>query len=103
PPPPSPPSVISRTADGHATIRAQRIATPLRLDGKLDDAAYALPSFSGFIQSEPKAGEPATEETEGWVFFDDENVYVAARCWETHPELITATDVRRDSNTIQFS
>jgi hypothetical protein len=103
PPPPVPPSVISRDSAGQATIRAQRIDTALRIDGRLDDTAYALPSFSGFIQADPVAGAPATERTEAWIFFDDDNVYVAARCWETHPELITASDMLRDSPSIRFS
>jgi hypothetical protein len=95
--------VISRGSTGQATIRAQRIDTALRIDGRLDDAAYALPSFSGFIQADPVAGVPATERTEAWIFFDEDNVYVAARCWETHPELITASDMLRDSPSIRFS
>ncbi len=103
PPPPSAPEVISRDAEGRATIRAQRLPAPLRIDGKLDDVAYSLPSFSGFIQAEPHSGQPATERTEAWVFFDDDNLYVVARCWETHPERITANEMRRDSTAIQYN
>ena len=103
PPAPVAPEVISRDAAGHATIRAQRVTTPIKIDGKLDEEAYSLPSFSGFIQAEPKAGEPATERTEVWLLFDDDNVYLVARCWETHPERITANEMRRDSAAIQYN
>jgi hypothetical protein len=97
------PDVITRDAAGHATVRAQRLPSPLKIDGKLDDEAYSLPSFSGFIQAEPRSGEPATERTEVWVLFDDDNIYIVARCWETHPERITANEMRRDSTAIQYN
>jgi len=91
------PAVISRDASGRATVRATRIATPLRIDGRLDEAVYrdVLP-LSDFIQNDPKEGAPASEKTEVWLFFDDDNVYVVGRCWETQPERISANEMRRD-------
>src|SRR5262245_23194262 len=72
PPPPVPPEVVTRDASGLATIRAIRLETPLHIDGDLDEAIYSstLP-VSGFIQNEPHAGQPATEQTEMWIFFDN--------------------------------
>src|SRR5262245_33981617 len=64
PEPPKLSDVIVRDETGRVTIRAQRIAAPLRIDGELQEAAYSLPSFSGFIQAEPRNGESATERTE---------------------------------------
>jgi len=80
-------------------MRAVRIDQPLRIDGSLDEAVYmATPPADGFIQQLPKAGEPATERTEVWVFYDTRNVYVAARCWDSAPESEwVANDMRRDS------
>src|ERR1041385_9577061 len=40
PPPPIPPEVITRDEEGHATVRAIRLAVPLRIDGGLDEALY---------------------------------------------------------------
>ena len=101
PPVPLPPEVISRDTSGHATIRAVRLTAPLRLDGRLDEPVYAsVPSISDFIQQEPIEGSPATEKTEVWLFFDRDNVYVAARCWETHPERRVAREMRRDNPAI---
>ncbi len=81
------------------TVRAMRLATPIRVDGRLDEALYAkVPAVSDFIQAEPAEGAPATEKTEIWVFFDDEHVYFAARCWESRPDHIIANDMRRDGN-----
>ena len=33
-----------------------------------------------------------------WVAFDDDNVYVSFRCWDSAPERRVATDMRRDVN-----
>jgi hypothetical protein len=99
PPAPIAPSVISRDDDGRATVRAFRLTQPLRLDGQLDEPFYRdVPSMSDFIQMEPRNGAPATERTEAWLFFDDDNVYVSVRCWDTDPDSIIATEMRRDSN-----
>ena len=98
---PVPAETISRTAEGAVTIRAVRIPEGLTLDGRLDEPYYReVPSFSGFIQLDPVEGAPATEKTEVWIFFDDTNLYVAARCWDSEPDLMIANEMRRDSNNI---
>ena len=74
----------------------------MKIDGRLDDAVYAeVPPITDFIQQEPDEGAPATERTEAWVMFDDDNLYVACRCWDTHPERIVANDMRRDSSNLR--
>src|SRR5215216_3299122 len=97
PAPPIAPAVIARDASGRATIRAVRVPSPIRLDGVLDEALYtSVPPISDFIQQEPEQGAPATEKTEMWVAFDDDNVYVSFRCWESEPDQIVANEMRRD-------
>ena len=92
---------VTRDDRGSATVRAVRLTQPLRLDGRLDEEIYrTVPPIDGFLQQVPQEGAPATEPTEMWVFFDDENVYVAARCLDSQPERITANELRRDSNAI---
>ena len=87
PPPPVPPETIARDAAGRATVRAVRLTESWRLDGALDEAIYEeVPPVSGFIQQLPNEGEPATERTEAWVFYDAQNVYVGARLWDSAPE-----------------
>ena len=50
------------------------------------------------MQQLPIEGAPTTERTEAWVFFDDENVYVAARLWSGVPESQwIANEMQRDS------
>src|SRR5262245_49834135 len=99
---PLPPEVISRSEDGsRATLRAVRITSPLKIDGKLEEEVYqTVPSISDFIQQEPNEGAPATEKTEVWLLFDDANFYVVARCWDSHPERMIATEMRHDGSRI---
>ena len=92
-----------RDAQGRLTLRAIRQASAMRIDGKLDEPLYAnVQPVSDFIQMEPAGGQPASEKTEVWVFFDERNVYVAMRAWESRPELAVANEMRRDSNNIRM-
>ena len=96
-----PPEVLSRDTEGRVTVRATRLAEPIVVDGRLAELIYReVPSMTEFIQQEPLEGELATEQTEVWVFFDDDNIYVSARCWDSHPEKIVANEMRRDNRNI---
>ena len=99
PPPPVLPEILNRDPDGRATMLAIRLSEELDLDGSLDEAVYdEFGSASGFSQQFPIEGAPATEDTEVWIFYDDENVYVAARCWDSAPEdQWIADEMQRDS------
>jgi len=101
PPAPVAPAVITRDAAGHATVRAVKIESPLRPDGRLDEEVYRIvPSISDFIQSEPIPGVPATQKTEVWILFDSNNLYISARCWESNPERMIVNEMRRDANNV---
>ena len=102
PPPPSLPETIARDADGRVTVRAVRVSEPLSIDGVLDERVYrdVLPA-GGFIQTEPLAGTLATEQTDVWILFDDDNLYISARCWDSAPESEwVANEMRRDNSGI---
>lgn len=101
PPPPEPPAVVARDSSGRVTVRAVRLSGPLSVDGRLDERIYDnAPSISDFIQNDPAEGEPATEKTEVWLFFDGTNIYVVARCWESRPDRLMASEMRRDNTRI---
>ncbi len=99
PAPPSPPAVIARDALGRATVRAVRLASGLRLDGVLDEPVFeVVPAIDDFIQQEPNEGAPASERTEAWVLFNAENIYVAARMWDSAPPSAwVANEMQRDT------
>src|SRR5215212_5767359 len=71
PPPPAAPEVIARDSQGRVTVRAMRVPSPFMFDGVLEEPFYRdVRSFGDFIQQEPHEGEPATEKTDVWVFYD---------------------------------
>jgi hypothetical protein len=95
-------AIVQRNADGRITVRATRAVEPLRIDGRIDEAIYAATeAITGFVQQEPDETQPATERTDAWVFFDEDYVYVAARCWESRPERRVANEMRRDTNQLR--
>ena len=101
---PVPPEVVARDVDGRVTVRAVRLTEPLRIDGTLEERVYReVPAVSDFLQQEPHEGEMATERTEIWVFFDQTNIYISARCLDSQPEKIIANEMRRDSPNITLN
>ena len=99
PPPPVPPETIVRDAAGRVTVRAVALDGPLEINGTLDEEVYGtVPALSGFIQQMPNEGQPATERTEAWVLYDESNIYVSARVWNSVPESQwIANEMQRDS------
>src|SRR6186713_3128362 len=82
-------------------LRAWRLQAPLKLDGRLDEEVYRTSSPAGdFVQQFPREGAPATEPTDVWVFFDDDAIYVSARCTDSEPDRIKANELRRDNNNV---
>jgi hypothetical protein len=71
------------------TIRAVRATVPIEIDGRLDEPAWerARPA-SGFRQVEPLEGQEAMEDTEVWILYDDENLYIGARLHDSDPSRI---------------
>lgn len=67
------------------------------LDGKLNDPAWEQVEWaSGFIQRSPvDKGEP-TQETAFKILYDDKNLYVGYRCYDSSPDSIVKRMSRRD-------
>ena len=98
PAPPVAPAVVSRDTDGRATVRATRVSEPIQLDGQLDEAVYQDVQFiTDFVQQLPDEGALGSERTDAWVLFDDDNIYISARCYDEAPESEwVANEMRRD-------
>jgi hypothetical protein len=86
---------------GRVVVRAIALTEPLRLDGQLDEAFYRehMP-INGFVQQEPREGQPASEGTDAWIFFDDDTLYIAARNWDSEPDRMVINEMRHDSSNI---
>ena len=103
PPAPVAPAVITRDAAQRATVRAIKLSAPLTLDGVLDEAVYTREApFGGLIQVAPDAGAPATERSDLWITYDDRNIYLSCRCYDTAPtaEWIV-NELRRDTGGLR--
>jgi hypothetical protein len=89
---------VTRDEAGGVTTRAVSLTEPLQLDGNLTEPLYeTVAPITDFVQNEPLYGQPATERTEVWLSFDDENVYVSVRAWESEPDRMVVNELRRDN------
>ena len=102
PPPPIAPEVMTRDAEGRTTVRAIKLTRGLRLDGQLDEEVYhSVPPITDLLQQVPDEGSLATEKTEAWIMFDQNNLYFAARVWDSAPPSEwVANEMRRDSRAL---
>ncbi|MAG70404.1 MAG: hypothetical protein CL471_08970 [Acidobacteria bacterium] len=79
-------------------IAALRIDEAPTIDGRLDEAVWQdAPVVEQFTQQEPLEGEAATERTEVRMLYDSSNLYIGVRAFDSDPEGIIATEMRRDS------
>jgi hypothetical protein len=78
-------------------LTAVEASGPIRIDGLLDEAAWAdAPIATDFIQSTPNTGVPATERTEVRVLWDDNTLYIGAMLFDSEPDRIIARQMAQD-------
>lgn len=88
-----------RSADGRLAVRAAQSGRAIRVDGILDEPEWQVAEpVSGFVQMEPRQGEPATERTVVRVLYDREYLYLAAYCYDSQPDALVVNDLRQDFN-----
>jgi len=76
---------------------ATKIITPPDINGILDDDAWQSGTWAdGFTQNQPYNGKPETQKTEFKILFDDNNLYVAIKAYDTAPDSIVNRLTRRD-------
>lgn len=94
--------LAGRTAQHDAArrvISAARRSQALRIDGRLDEAAWqAAPAITDLVQRDPVEGAPVSERTTIYVLYDDEALYVGAMLHDSAPDSVTARLGRRDAN-----
>jgi hypothetical protein len=103
PPPPTGGALINQAGEAGVTIRAVRVTEPLDIDGVIDEPFYQRTRpITEFIQSVPEVDAEPTQLTEAWIGFDDDNVYIAAKIWDTEgPDGWIANEMRRDSQQLR--
>ncbi len=70
------------------------------IDGRiLDDEAWeGITPTSGFWQTRPDEGQPATQRTEVYMGYTADALYIAVMAYDDDPEGIIVADSRRDSS-----
>lgn len=77
--------------------KATRISIAPVINGILDDDAWQSGSWAGdFTQQEPYNGRKESQRTEFNILFDDDNLYVAVKAYDTSPDSIVNRLTRRD-------
>jgi hypothetical protein len=92
-----PPAVRTgqEASQSHPVLVTPACPKPPQIDGILDDdcwkSAAHVPQFY-------RDTSPILEQTEAYVCCDASQLYVAFRCFDSHPELIRAAETQRDGN-----
>ena len=96
----SAPEARDLTADGFPLANARQVSAPPIVDGNvLGDGSYAdAPFATGFVQSRPFEGQPASERTEVRVVYTGDTLYFGVVCFTEDPATIIVADSRRDSD-----
>jgi hypothetical protein len=94
---------ITRDAQGHPTVRALRVGEGIAVDGRLSERFYeSATPFDDLIQAVPVSRGVPSERTDVWIAFDDANLYIAARVWDSLGEAgWIANEMRRDSTQLR--
>ncbi|UCH93463.1 MAG: carbohydrate binding family 9 domain-containing protein, partial [Candidatus Aminicenantes bacterium] len=82
--------------DGQVII-ADRVSEKITINGELTEVVWNLPALDkAFITYAPKFGEDLREATKIWAAYDNENLYFAARCYDSQPDRIKTSISQRD-------
>jgi uncharacterized protein DUF5916/cellulose/xylan binding protein with CBM9 domain len=78
-------------------VRAVRLTAPVVIDGVLSEPVWQNENaVTNFKQRDPNEGTEPSQKTEVRVAYDDDAIYVGARCYDTHPESLLVRLSRRD-------
>ncbi len=80
------------------TVDARWADSAPAVDGVLDEEAWRSATvIERFTQQEPTDGLEATERTEVRLLYDANHLYIGVHAFDSRPEGIVATEMRRDS------
>ncbi len=85
-------------ATNNRRVKAFRATGEIKIDGRLDEADWQTAEVVGNLrQQEPTEGAAASEKTEVRVLFDDKNLYIGVRAFDSEPSKINARELVRDA------
>jgi hypothetical protein len=83
--------------DGDERVtRARRVETPPVIDGVLEEIWFEVEPATAFRQYRPAIGEPAAQDTEVYILYDDDALYFGYVCYEDNMPGLTAGATVRD-------
>lgn len=97
---------ISLAANAQNLANAERLTSSVTVDGVLSEGVWSKAiAMTGFTQSSPNPGSPATQKTEVRIAYDDDAIYVGARMHDSAPDSILMQLSDRDvfRNTDEFT
>lgn len=83
-------------SDSLKPLEAIRADVDIKIDGILQESVWDRRGYTGFRQSEPEDGAPATEKTEVWIAYNTDSLIVAAFLYDSEPKSIVSRLGRRD-------
>ena len=91
-------SIHAQTERELPRMSAQRISEEIRVDGILDEPVWqTVEPIRQLYQIQPDQGEPATEDSEIRIMYDDKKLYFGFIFYDSEMDKIVANDMRRDS------
>jgi hypothetical protein len=94
-------SLVNFHASNNRIYNTVRTRNKPRIDGRLDDACWKKEGYwdGEFIQQVPDQGRAPTQKTEVKILYDENNLYVALKCYDKEPAKISPLLGRRDDFT----
>jgi len=78
-------------------MTAVRITDEISLDGRLEERAWELAApAKDFIQRVPRLGAPASDQTEIRILYDDKNLYIGAKAFDSDPKHTVISEITED-------
>jgi hypothetical protein len=79
------------------TLNLKSSASPIEIDGIIDDAWQDAAHFDNFVENWPNERQQPKVRTEGYVTHDDKNLYIAFICYDPDMKKLRARMSDRDA------
>ena len=95
-------SVDAQTERELPRMSAHRTSEEIKVDGVFDESVWQnVEPIRQLYQIQPDQGEPATEQSEVRILYDDKKLYFGFIFFDSEMDKIVANDMRRDSEGLR--
>ncbi|MFB0518270.1 MAG: DUF5916 domain-containing protein [Acidobacteriota bacterium] len=80
-------------------LKIPRLTSPPKIDGLLENPVWEEEALKieDFVQFAPKEKGVPSEKTVAYIGYDQKNLYIAVRCYDSEPQKIRASITNRDN------